>query len=154
MVAYLLHTVAHSKALDQLHHPPYLPTYLHSQVILNTMFEMDQSKYDRACPPAFQSAEYVCQQGQLDLVIDPSSTTTTAAAVEGVSTSHHHSSSVVAAAAAAAADDDDGAGNRPPLVLTRDESTASSASSSTVQQQSAIDASVAKVLSLLYPAGR
>lgn len=26
------------------------------QVILNTMFEMDQGKYDRACPENFQSA--------------------------------------------------------------------------------------------------
>jgi len=40
-------------------------------VILNTMFEMDQSKYDDACPVNFQSAEYVKDQGQLDFIISP-----------------------------------------------------------------------------------
>jgi acyl-CoA carboxylase subunit beta len=40
-------------------------------VILNTMCEMDQARYDKACPPQFQSAEYVLEHGQIDLVVDP-----------------------------------------------------------------------------------
>eukprot|EP00903_Cladosiphon_okamuranus_P009747 g9267.t1 len=40
-------------------------------VILNTMFEMDQSKFDEACPENFQSSEYVKAHGQLDLIIEP-----------------------------------------------------------------------------------
>lgn len=39
-------------------------------VILNTMFEMNQAAYDTECPQGFQTAEYVAQNGQLDLVID------------------------------------------------------------------------------------
>jgi acetyl-CoA carboxylase carboxyl transferase alpha subunit/acetyl-CoA carboxylase carboxyl transferase beta subunit len=44
-------------------------------VILNTMFEMDQAKYDAACPDEFQSAEYLRAHGAVDLVIsaDPDS---------------------------------------------------------------------------------
>ncbi|CAN0285747.1 unnamed protein product, partial [Ectocarpus fasciculatus] len=40
-------------------------------VILNTMFEMDQSKFDVACPENFQSSEYVKAHGQLDLIVEP-----------------------------------------------------------------------------------
>jgi len=40
------------------------------QVILNTMFEMDQNKYDSNCPENFQSAEYLKSHGQLDIVVD------------------------------------------------------------------------------------
>eukprot|EP00899_Mesostigma_viride_P000910 jgi/Mesvir1/1081/Mv17594-RA.1 len=40
------------------------------QVILNTMFNMDQAKFDEACPPDFQSAEYVRDHGQIDIVIN------------------------------------------------------------------------------------
>lgn len=40
-------------------------------VILNTMCEMDQARYDKACPARFQSAEYVLEHGQIDLVVDP-----------------------------------------------------------------------------------
>mmetsp|Transcript_6589 Transcript_6589/g.8913 ORF Transcript_6589/g.8913 Transcript_6589/m.8913 type:complete len:1331 (-) Transcript_6589:113-4105(-) len=39
-------------------------------VILNTMFEMDQSKFDAECPEEFQSAEYLKAHGQLDMVIE------------------------------------------------------------------------------------
>uniref|UniRef100_A0A7S3Y4I5 acetyl-CoA carboxytransferase n=2 Tax=Sar TaxID=2698737 RepID=A0A7S3Y4I5_HETAK len=39
------------------------------QVILNTMFEMDQSKYDAECPEVFQSSEYLKEHGQLDMVL-------------------------------------------------------------------------------------
>ena len=41
-------------------------------VILNTMFEMDQDKYDAACPQEFQSAEFLLKHGQLDRVVVPS----------------------------------------------------------------------------------
>ena len=39
------------------------------QVILNTMCEADQGKFDEECPPDFQSASYVAQYGQLDMVL-------------------------------------------------------------------------------------
>jgi acetyl-CoA carboxylase carboxyl transferase beta subunit len=39
-------------------------------VILNTMFEMDQAQYDLHMPPDFQSASYVQERGQIDMVID------------------------------------------------------------------------------------
>ena len=38
-------------------------------VILNTMYEMDQSKYDEECPAEFQSAQFLEKHGQLDVVI-------------------------------------------------------------------------------------
>ena len=41
-------------------------------VILNTMCEADQSKYDDQCPPDFQSAAYLLDKGQVDRVIDVS----------------------------------------------------------------------------------
>eukprot|EP00475_Leptophrys_vorax_P022259 TRINITY_DN3029_c0_g1_i1.p1 TRINITY_DN3029_c0_g1~~TRINITY_DN3029_c0_g1_i1.p1 ORF type:complete len:1282 (-),score=382.21 TRINITY_DN3029_c0_g1_i1:88-3519(-) len=40
------------------------------QVILNTMFNMDQQAYDEACPAGFQTAEYVRDHGQLDIVLE------------------------------------------------------------------------------------
>jgi acetyl-CoA carboxylase carboxyl transferase alpha subunit/acetyl-CoA carboxylase carboxyl transferase beta subunit len=40
------------------------------QVILNTMFEMDQGKYDANCPDNFQSSEYLKAHGQLDIIVD------------------------------------------------------------------------------------
>ena len=39
-------------------------------VILNTMYEMDQSKFDDECPSDFQSAEYLQAHGQLDMVVE------------------------------------------------------------------------------------
>jgi len=39
------------------------------QVILNTMFGMDQAKFDAACPDKFQMAEYLKEHGQIDLII-------------------------------------------------------------------------------------
>lgn len=39
-------------------------------VILNTVFGMDQAAYDKECPQGFQSAEWLLDQGQLDLVIE------------------------------------------------------------------------------------
>jgi acetyl-CoA carboxylase carboxyl transferase alpha subunit len=39
-------------------------------VILNTMCEADQSKFDEQCPPDFQSAAYLLDKGQVDKVID------------------------------------------------------------------------------------
>lgn len=42
------------------------------QVILNTMCEANQEKFDRECPPDFQSAEYVLSKGQLDIVVEDS----------------------------------------------------------------------------------
>eukprot|EP01059_Diplonema_ambulator_P019996 TRINITY_DN33685_c0_g1_i1.p1 TRINITY_DN33685_c0_g1~~TRINITY_DN33685_c0_g1_i1.p1 ORF type:complete len:1322 (+),score=483.81 TRINITY_DN33685_c0_g1_i1:52-3966(+) len=38
-------------------------------VILNTMYEMDQAKYDAECPPEFQSAQFLEKHGQLDVVL-------------------------------------------------------------------------------------
>ena len=38
-------------------------------VILNTMYEMDQGKYDQECPAQFQSAEFLEKRGQLDVVL-------------------------------------------------------------------------------------
>ena len=40
-------------------------------VILNTMFEMNQKEYDKACPTNFQSADYCASHGQIDFVVDP-----------------------------------------------------------------------------------
>lgn len=40
------------------------------QVILNTMCEADQSRFDEMCPPDFQSSSYVAQYGQLDMVLE------------------------------------------------------------------------------------
>ncbi|CAM9750893.1 unnamed protein product [Pylaiella littoralis] len=51
-------------------------------VILNTMFEMDQSKFDEACPENFQSSEYVKAHGQLDLIVEPGEGQDTQEAVE------------------------------------------------------------------------
>eukprot|EP00606_Chrysophyceae_sp_TOSAG23-5_P001599 GSChrysophyteH2.ASY1.ANO1.821.1 assembled CDS len=39
-------------------------------VILNTMCEADQSKFDKQCPPDFQSASYLLEHGQVDTVLD------------------------------------------------------------------------------------
>eukprot|EP00937_MAST-01D_sp_MAST-1D-sp2_P002088 g2088.t1 len=39
-------------------------------VILNTMYEMNQGAYDRACPDSFQSAEFLLANGQIDMVVD------------------------------------------------------------------------------------
>ena len=39
-------------------------------VILNTMFEQNQAAFDLACPPIFQSAEYVLANGGLDIVVE------------------------------------------------------------------------------------
>ena len=39
------------------------------EVILNTMFEHDQAAYDAACPDRFQSAEYLQQNGGVDIVV-------------------------------------------------------------------------------------
>jgi hypothetical protein len=36
------------------------------------MFEMGQDKYDAACPPEFQSTEFLLNHGQLDRVVVPS----------------------------------------------------------------------------------
>mmetsp|Transcript_23869 Transcript_23869/g.32650 ORF Transcript_23869/g.32650 Transcript_23869/m.32650 type:complete len:97 (+) Transcript_23869:644-934(+) len=41
-------------------------------VIMNTMFEMGQDKYDAACSPEFQSTEFLLNHGQLDRVVVPS----------------------------------------------------------------------------------
>ena len=46
-------------------------------VILNTMCEADQSKYDEQCPPDFQSASYLLEKGQVGKVIDVSDKNTT-----------------------------------------------------------------------------
>jgi hypothetical protein len=40
------------------------------QVILNTMCEQDQERFDKECPPDFQSATYVAAYGQLDMVLE------------------------------------------------------------------------------------
>lgn len=45
------------------------------QVILNTMCEQNQEKYDKECPPDFQSASYVAAYGQLDMVLDDATPT-------------------------------------------------------------------------------
>eukprot|EP00605_Chrysophyceae_sp_TOSAG23-4_P002843 GSChrysophyteH1.ASY1.ANO1.3131.1 assembled CDS len=39
-------------------------------VILNTMCEADQSKFDTQCPPDFQSASYLLEHGQVDTILD------------------------------------------------------------------------------------
>jgi len=39
-------------------------------VILNTIFNQKQSAYDAACPRGFQSAPFVQDHGQLDIVLD------------------------------------------------------------------------------------
>ena len=38
-------------------------------VILNTMCESNQSRYDQQCPPDFQSASFVRDYGQIDMVL-------------------------------------------------------------------------------------
>jgi len=40
-------------------------------VILNTMYEMDQAAFDKECPDNFQTAEYLLENGQIDLVVEP-----------------------------------------------------------------------------------
>jgi acetyl-CoA carboxylase carboxyl transferase alpha subunit len=40
-------------------------------VILNTVYEMNQEKYDLECPPHFQSAEFLQDNGQLDVIVPP-----------------------------------------------------------------------------------
>jgi len=44
------------------------------QVILNTMCGANQEIFDKTCPADFQSANYVLEAGQIDLVIDAAST--------------------------------------------------------------------------------
>ena len=39
-------------------------------VILNTVYKMDQAAYDRDCPPGFQTAPFVQQHGQVDLLVE------------------------------------------------------------------------------------
>ena len=39
-------------------------------VILNTMCEADQNKFDTECPADFQSATYLQENGQVDTVLD------------------------------------------------------------------------------------
>ncbi|KAH3767967.1 pyruvate carboxylase, mitochondrial [Pelomyxa schiedti] len=39
-------------------------------VILNTVYKMNQEAYDKDCPPGFQSAPFVQQHGQLDILVD------------------------------------------------------------------------------------
>ena len=39
-------------------------------VILNTMCDANQNKFDTQCPADFQSASYVFDHGQIDLVLD------------------------------------------------------------------------------------
>ena len=46
-----------------------IPGFAGPAVILNTMFEMDQGAFDKACPEDFQNAEYLAAHGQLDMVI-------------------------------------------------------------------------------------
>ena len=43
-------------------------------VILNTMCEANQHKYDTDCPADFQSAAYVLDHGQIDMVLDTTGT--------------------------------------------------------------------------------
>jgi acetyl-CoA carboxylase carboxyl transferase alpha subunit len=40
------------------------------QVILNTMCGADQQRFDSECPPDFQSAKFVREHGQLDMIIN------------------------------------------------------------------------------------
>eukprot|EP00750_Incisomonas_marina_P017896 INCI2562.2.p1 GENE.INCI2562.2~~INCI2562.2.p1 ORF type:complete len:1331 (-),score=232.62 INCI2562.2:11-3901(-) len=40
-------------------------------VILDTMYKMDRAEFDKECPPDFQSAEYLLEHGQLDMVLTP-----------------------------------------------------------------------------------
>ena len=47
-------------------------------VILNTMFEMDQGKFDSECPAQFQSSDYLKEHGQLDLVVEDEAALATA----------------------------------------------------------------------------
>eukprot|EP00604_Paraphysomonas_vestita_P000599 CAMPEP_0174824330 /NCGR_PEP_ID=MMETSP1107-20130205/33192_1 /TAXON_ID=36770 /ORGANISM="Paraphysomonas vestita, Strain GFlagA" /LENGTH=1169 /DNA_ID=CAMNT_0016051125 /DNA_START=367 /DNA_END=3876 /DNA_ORIENTATION=+ len=42
------------------------------QVILNTMCEQNQEKFDKECPADFQSATYVAAYGQLDMILENS----------------------------------------------------------------------------------
>ena len=51
------------------------------EVILNTMCNQDQQKFDLECPADFQSANYVLEHGQIDLVIPVS--TDSASVVQG-----------------------------------------------------------------------
>lgn len=39
-------------------------------VILNTMCEADQDKFDNQCPADFQSSSYVLEHGQIDVVLE------------------------------------------------------------------------------------
>lgn len=46
------------------------------QVILNTMCEQNQSRYDVECPSDFQSASFLLEHGQLDMVLPAGETST------------------------------------------------------------------------------
>ena len=41
-------------------------------VILNTMCDADQARFDTECPPDFQSAQYLKDHGQIDTILDVS----------------------------------------------------------------------------------
>jgi len=51
-------------------------------VILNTMCGADQAVYDTQCPPDFQSASYLLDHGQVDMILDISKVAGDAAAVQ------------------------------------------------------------------------
>jgi len=48
-------------------HVPNLILFL--AVILNTVYNMNQTKYDEECPRGFQTAEYLRDHGQLDVIV-------------------------------------------------------------------------------------
>jgi len=43
------------------------------QVILNTVYKMNQKEYDKECPQSFQTSEFLQKYGQIDIVLDDES---------------------------------------------------------------------------------
>ena len=52
------------------------------EVIMNTMCEASQPRYDKECPERFQSAEFLLENGQLDIVVTPEEGQEQQAAIE------------------------------------------------------------------------
>lgn len=71
-------------------------------VILNTMCEANQSRFDKECPPDFQSASYVYQHGQIDMVLDTSSFSSATEIQSSVESTALHISSLLCSPSARA----------------------------------------------------
>jgi acetyl-CoA carboxylase carboxyl transferase beta subunit len=72
-------------------------------VILDTMYKMDLAEFDKECPPDFQSAEYLLEHGQLDMVLEAGKEAVVVDTVVDILAALHGGGSAAATADAAAA---------------------------------------------------